>query len=60
MYTNCQSLQSKIQELTALTIERKPDLILLTETWCNNNVNNASLAIQGYSIETDLRRDMNE
>jgi hypothetical protein len=57
MYTNCQSLQSKIQELTALTIERKPDLILLTETWCNNNVNNASLAIQGYSIETDLRRD---
>jgi len=38
----------------------EPDLILLTETWCNENVTDASLAIENYRLETDLRRDRND
>ncbi len=34
-----------------------PDIILLTETWCNATVDNAVLAIPGYILATDLRRD---
>ena len=38
-------------------MDLKPDMILLCETWCNNNTNIASLSINGYEIVTDLRRD---
>jgi hypothetical protein len=35
----------------------KPDLILLTETWCNTTIDNATLTIPGYNLEAELRRD---
>ena len=35
----------------------KPDIILLTESWLNEDTNNAALVITGYRVETDLRRD---
>ena len=54
MFTNCQSIPSKISELDAVSVDLKPDVILLCETWCNNNT---SLSIKGYEIVTDLRRD---
>lgn len=38
----------------------EPDIILLTETWCNETVSNASLAIDNYRLETDLRRDRSD
>jgi hypothetical protein len=57
LYTNAQSIYSKLGELEILADEVKPDFILLTETWCNNTTVDASLYIQNYSLETELRRD---
>jgi hypothetical protein len=34
-----------------------PDLILLTETWCNEQILNAFLDIPGYELLQDLRKD---
>ena len=35
----------------------KPDLILVTESWCNNSITDAFLAIDGYDLQPDLRLD---
>ena len=35
----------------------KPDIVLVTESWCNNGITNAYLGIEGYEIQPDLRRD---
>ncbi len=35
----------------------EPDLILLTETWCNSTIPDAFLTLEGYRLETDLRRE---
>ena len=57
LYTNAQSLASKALELEALSLDLKPDLILLCETWCNSTTNTASLEISGYNLQQDLRKD---
>ena len=33
------------------------DLILITESWCNDEISNAFLSIDGYELQTDLRMD---
>lgn len=38
-------------------MDKKPDIILVTETWCNDSINNAMLSIPGYKIEPSLRVD---
>jgi hypothetical protein len=48
---------SKLGELTAISQDLQPDLILLTETWCNSSISDATLAIENYRLETDLRKD---
>jgi len=60
MYANAQSIKSKLDELKAVTQDLKPDIILLTETWCNNTIENAALTLENYKLETDLRRDRND
>ena len=55
LYTNAQSLISKIDELGILAIESEPDFIMLTETWCNNTIEDALLTIPGYGME--IRKD---
>ena len=35
----------------------EPDLILITETWCNNDITNAYLSVAGYELQPDLRVD---
>jgi len=60
MYTNAQSISSKLGELAAVTQDLDPDIILLTESWCNSNVLDASLSIEGYRLETDLRKDITD
>jgi hypothetical protein len=60
LYTNAQSVSSKLNELSAVSQDLKPDVILLTETWCNNSVTDASLGLAEYNLETDLRRDRND
>jgi Endonuclease-reverse transcriptase len=37
--------------------EDKPDIILLTETWCSQEIRNSELSLDGYNLEADLRRD---
>jgi Reverse transcriptase (RNA-dependent DNA polymerase)/Endonuclease-reverse transcriptase len=56
LYTNAQSLASKLEELTATAEILSPDIILLTETWTNSTVNNANMTIPGYRIEERLDR----
>jgi Reverse transcriptase (RNA-dependent DNA polymerase)/Endonuclease-reverse transcriptase len=34
-----------------------PDVILISESWCNNHVSNALLSVPGYDVLPDLRRD---
>jgi hypothetical protein len=33
------------------------DLILVTESWCNDQITDAFLSIPGYELVNDLRRD---
>jgi hypothetical protein len=56
-YTNSRSLVSKIDELRATATDQQPDIILICETWTNPDISNAELTIDGYCIETDLRKD---
>jgi hypothetical protein len=35
----------------------KPDIIILTETWCNNTVDNVALDIPEYNLAIDLGLD---
>jgi hypothetical protein len=56
-YTNERSIYGKLNELNATTVADDPDIILLTETWCNSEISNSELAIDGYTLEAELRRD---
>ena len=38
----------------------EPDIVLVTETWCNNEISNAYLGIPGYELQTDLRQDRSD
>ena len=60
LYTNVQSLPSKLNELEVAADILKPDLILLTETWLNSSVSNAALSLAGYVLQSDLRVDKTE
>ena len=56
LYTNAQSIVGKIDELSCTASELNPDLILLTETWCNDSISEAFLHIPGYELEVRLER----
>jgi len=57
MYTNAQSLVGKVAELSCVASDQKPDVILVTESWCNKDITDAFLTIPGYEVKTDLRMD---
>lgn len=46
-----------MEELACVVNEQKPDIILVTETWAHSDINNAHLALEGYEIQPDLRKD---
>ena len=48
---------NKINDLQILINDSDPDLILITETWCNEDISNAMLNVTGYFIEPELRLD---
>ena len=50
VYTNAQSVIKKVDELRALAAMKTPDLILLTETWTHQDIENDYLHIDGYQI----------
>jgi hypothetical protein len=43
--------------LKVITQELEPDIILVTETWCNSSIENAALSLENYKLETELRKD---
>jgi hypothetical protein len=34
-----------------------PDLVLVTETWCNDQITDAYLSLPGYELVSELRKD---
>ena len=60
LYTNAQSLPSKIDELALVIVDQDPDIVIITETWCNSDINNAFLNLPGYFIDPDLRLDRSD
>jgi hypothetical protein len=57
LYTNAKSISSKLKELTAVTLDTKPYIILLTKTWCNKKISDAALTLDGFKLETEQRKD---
>jgi hypothetical protein len=57
LYTNAQSVVSKVDELSSVASDMDPDLILLTKSWCSDQITNAYLTFPGYELITDLRKD---
>jgi hypothetical protein len=43
--------------LSVIAAEQEPDIILITESWCNASINNALLSLPGYEVQQDLRLD---
>ena len=60
MCTNAQSLPGKVSKLSCIAAEHNPDLLLVTETWCNSDITNAVLSIEGYDLIPELRLDRAE
>ena len=50
MYINAQSLIRKINELKVVVELKKPDVIALTETWTNDDIDVNFLKIDGYEL----------
>ena len=57
LYLNAQSIVKKVDELGCVSELLKPDLILVTKSWCNEDRTNAYLTIHGYELVPDLRMD---
>ncbi len=60
MYANAQSVVGKVSELCSVAADLDPDVIMLTETWCNKDIQNALLKLPGYELIQDLRRDRSD
>ena len=56
MYSNVQSLYSKINELNCTVSDYEPDILIFTETWLNSDINNSVISLTNYSIEHRLDR----
>ena len=51
---NARSIVNKLAELTTFVGMHQPDLILITETWLNDDITDAEIKIPGYQL---FRRD---
>jgi len=54
---NSQSIVNKINELACVASDAKPDIILVTESWCHEGISDAYLAIPGFQLQPELRVD---
>ncbi len=50
MYTNAQSLLSKVDELRINICDLLPDVISITETWLSEQIDNRELTIPGFRL----------
>ena len=57
LYLNAQSIVNKVNELSCNAGELEPDVICVTESWCNKDIPDAFLEINGYELQPDLRKD---
>jgi len=60
LYLNAQSILSKIPDLEATASDCLPDLILITESWCNNSICDNVLSLCNYELVSELRKDRND
>ena len=49
-YTNAQSFINKREELHNIISEREPDIIGITESWCNPDILDSEITIAGYDL----------
>jgi hypothetical protein len=57
LYLNAQSIVKKVNELSCVAGALNPDIIMITESWCNSDVADTFLSIDGYDLQPDLRAD---
>ncbi len=57
LYLNAQSIVGKMNELSCTAADIDPDIILVCETWCNDDIQNSFLSVPGYDLINDLRVD---
>ena len=57
IYLNSRSIINKLNDLEVLLSDYSPDILLISETWCNDDISMAMLNIDGYYIDPDLRKD---
>ena len=55
LFSNAQSLQSKVDVLSAIVEDRCPDLIGIVETWMDESHCEKDVALQNYQIELKNR-----
>ena len=48
IYTNAQSILKKMDELRGYAADRDPGMIMITETWTNETIDNNFLMIKEY------------
>ena len=53
---NARSVVNKIDDLESYVYEENPDVVMITESWANDKICDAELALSGY---TTLRNDRN-
>eukprot|EP00794_Sanderia_malayensis_P001260 gene1260-1389_t len=46
-----------MEEMKCFVYEENPDVVLITESWTNENINNAELSLEGYSLEWNDRKN---
>ena len=58
LHVNCRSLQANFTHFTSFInyIDRDTDVICLTETWLNDNIDTNLLSIEGYSYTHSTER----
>ncbi len=56
-YLNAQRIGRKRDKLSCVAEEEKTDIILTTKGWCNDDILNAFLSIDGYELQIELRMD---
>ena len=57
LYFNARSIVKKVDEISSITRELNPDIVIVTETWCHSGIDNSFLNIPGYTIDNELRQD---
>jgi len=50
MYTNACSIINKCEVLEAMVCNYEPDVIVITESWTHDSINDSEIALKGYNL----------